>query len=171
MASNPRPTYFNLVPMKNLQIYGFVTNYSKLANLSGVKLTYAITKNFKKASAEVENFEAGRKPSEAFQEYDKARMELAQKHAKKDENGEVSMKNGGREYDIESLTAFQKELEALREEHKAAYDEQMVKEEEFKKLMLEETSVEFHKVKTDNLPEEITTEQMEVLNLIEMIEE
>ena len=100
---------------------------------------------------------------EKFKEFEMKRVELAEKYAKKDENGKPKKEkaeNGAEQFIMADEKKFQKEFDALKKEHKEAVDLRDKQIEEYTKLLLTESTVVLHKVKLEDVPKEITTTQM-----------
>lgn len=132
------------------------------------KGAYAIAKNKKIAEAEVKAIqEAQQKVTmpETFQEYEKKRIELCEEVSDKDENGNSIKINNGQQFAIpeERQEEFATKLAALREEYKEAIEAKDKVEKDFFDLLSEEVEIEFHRVKIDDLPNNITASQIEVL--------
>lgn len=144
--------------MTKNEIVELYNNLHQIKNLKGSKFNYAIAKNINILKPEVEAIQETAKPRESFVEYDTARIELCKKHAKKDEQGEAVMKGG--DFDIEDMKAFDKELKKLQETHKQALDDRETQMKELDALLKEESPIELHKITLSDIPEDITTVQM-----------
>lgn len=136
-------------------------------NLSGVKFAYAVSKNLSLLKTEIKALQDAQKPSAEYVAYDKERIELCKKHAKKDEKGKPIFVNNS--FDIEDREAFDADLKALQEAHKEAVEarEQQIKD--FNDLLEKEVKLTLHKIKLSDVPEAITTKEME--SIYEIIEE
>ena len=153
------------------EAYLFVQNSSELNNLSGVKFVYAITKNLKKIKSEIEVLEKTLEPTNEFKEFDKKRIELAEKHSKLDEKGKPILISAGivnnkpaMKYDVVNENLFAKEFEELKNENKEVLDARDKQMEEFQKLLEEEIPFKIHKIKLKDIPENITKLQMDIIN-------
>lgn len=147
--------------MKKQDALNLFQGLNTLAGLKGVKFSYAVAKNINILKGEVESLEKSITPSEEFSEYDKKRIELAKKYAELDESGELKSKDFKIIFTDEA--GFKKALAPLLEEYKDALakrDEQM---KEYAELLKEESDVQLHKLKIEDVPEDISTEQMYVL--------
>jgi len=139
-----------------------------LSGLKGVAFSYAVAKNLRRLGEDVESMQKASELSKEFNEYETARIELAKEHAKKDADGkpvtEDEKDDNGKvistTYVIANQKAFDKELEALRATHKEALDARQKQIDEFNALLNEESDVELHKIKLADVPQDITTEQM-----------
>lgn len=130
-------------------------------NLPGLKLNYAIVKNLGKLEAEMKVFDKLTTPSDEFKKFEEERVELAKKHAKKDEFGEPVVDEN--KYVIESLNKFNQELKALQEANKKAIDGRQKQLDDYSKFLDEECGIELHKVPIDSIPENVTTADMKAL--------
>jgi hypothetical protein len=152
--------------MKNNDILNLYDGLSKI-NLKGVKFSYGVAKNIALLKTEVESLSKAQESSKEFVEYDNARIELAKKHAKKDDKGEPVVEKNS--YVIENQEAFDKEFETLKKTHKKALDERENQIKDFNDLLEKETDIQFHKIKLEDVPEDISTEQM--TTIYDLIEE
>jgi len=157
--------------MKRLQAKNLLANSRILGNLKGVKFSYMITKNINKLKEEFTALDEAIKTTDAFNEFQKQRIALAEKHAKLDENGRpVVIKEkdeNGRpveRYDIVNQKLFETDLETLRVEHKDALDEMENKIKEYNELMKTDVEVELHEIKLSDVPEDITAQQMSIIS-------
>lgn len=119
--------------MKNIEIknlYEALLKFSEVETRRPFKIDFAVQKNIRLIAPH-------------YADYDKARVELCSKYAKKDEKGKPVMKgeNGKNEFDMEDMEGFTKE---------------------FQELSLLETEVTLHKIKIDDLANlEFTKEEKE----------
>lgn len=143
--------------MKYIEILNLADALSKI-NLPGVKFAYGISKNLNLLKPEVNALNEARKPSPEFGLYDKERVELAQKHAEKDEKGKTVTLNG--QYQIVDQEAFDKEFKELQEKHKETLEKREVQMKEFNDLLDKEVEITLHKIKLEDVPQNITTAQM-----------
>lgn len=127
-------------------------------NLTGSRFAYAVAKNLNHLKSEIQALEAAVKPLPGFEAYDTARVELAKSHAQKDEKGEPIVK--GNQFVIEDLDAFNKALEELKAEHKETLDIRQTQIDEYIKLLKEDAAITLHKVKLEDVPKEVTVNQM-----------
>lgn len=147
---------------KTLRDWGEVySQLSALKDLSGAKLAYAIAKNKKTILNELEALNEASKPSEEYTKYDRLRVELAKKYAKKDKDGKPLTE--GNVYVMEDYQAFDKEHKELEKEHKKAIDERNKQKEELEEVLDQEKKLTLWPLKKEDLPEEITVEQLEAL--------
>jgi hypothetical protein len=124
-----------------------------VANLSGVKFSYAVAKNINLLKSEIEALD------KALEPYDKLRIELVKKYAKKDKNGrEVVM---GNNYVIDDRKAFSDELKELQDGNQDYQD--------YLELLKGELEIKLHQISQSDVPEAITTQQM--IDIVDIIKE
>ena len=103
-------------------------------------------------------------PFEGFIEFEKERIEVCERLAQKDENGDPLRVN--EEYIIEDQESFDKEVEKLKENHKEALikrDDQILT---YNKRLDEDVSFDLLKVDADDLPNEMTMTDIEDIYLM-----
>lgn len=139
-------------------------NLNNLGSLSGPKIAYAIARNINKIKPEMEAIDKSIEASDEYKAFENKRLELVKEHCKKDENGELIIKDGN--YDVED--SYAAVYEDLKKEHAdvlAAREKQI---EEYNELLDTEVSIDLFKVKFDSLPEDITASQVHgILAIIE----
>lgn len=148
--------------MKKRELFGLLNGLEAVKNLKGVKFAYAVAKNKNLVKREVKLFSESNKPNEKFLEFDKKRVELCQEYCEKNENGEPVIKNNTF-IGLEKNDAFNKVIEELREEYKEAIDEREKQSKEYNKMLDEEIELDFHKVLLENVPSDITGQQLELI--------
>lgn len=151
--------------MRKSELLKFEAGLNSVSNLKGVKFAYAVAKNLSKVKPEIEAIKKSSEPYENLNEYEKLRLELCEKHAKRDDKGVIITES--QQYVMEDIKVFNKAFDKLRKESKEALnqrDDQIKKLEEFLK---EESTLELHKIKIEDLPEEITA--IQITGIEEMI--
>lgn len=137
--------------MKRSELYGLHQNLSEASKTAkGIKLSYAIVKSIRHVENEIKDLEELRKPGEAFQEFERIRIELCKEHSNKEANGQpkiITLPNGAREYDIIDRPSFEKAIEELKAAHKPAIAEQDQKLKDFQKFIDEDVEPRLHKIK------------------------
>lgn len=150
--------------MKKSEVLSLYRNLNQLGALSGVKFAYAVAKNINILKDEVEAMDKALESDEKFQEFEKERVALLEKHAEKDDSGKPKKEgaeNGSEQYVMgENLKRFEKEFDVLKKEHKEAVDARDKQTEEYMKLLETDTEITLYKLKMDDIPETITTRQM-----------
>ena len=137
----------------------FLDGLGKMLNVSApAKFSYALVKNKNKLKSVFKEIkEKEPVPDEAFLEYEKERVEVVSKAAKKDANGDPILRthpDGSRRYDIEEskMEEVNAEVEKLKEKHKKAMDDMRLKEVEYTKFLDEEIDVDIYTVSMDECP-------------------
>src|SRR3990167_4508990 len=102
------------------QLVELFSTLNTLGKLQGVKFTYAVARNIAAINKSLE-------PSSEFMVYDKERVELAQKFAKKDEKDKPLTENN--RYVMEDEKGFDKAFAKLQEKHKEVIEK---REKQFK---------------------------------------
>lgn len=146
--------------LKNKDLYELMAGLRAVKDLKGLKFAYAVSKNINLVRQELESFEEMSKPTPEYMAYDIARVELAKKHAVKDENGKPRMENN--HYIMEDKELFDKEVDKLQKSatHKKAVEEREKQLNEFKAFLEEDSDFEPYMVKIQYVPEDITSEQL-----------
>jgi hypothetical protein len=124
------------------------------------KFSYAVQKNINMIESEIKVLDKVILASEEYQKFDKERIELAKKYAKKDEKtGEpiIDVKNNLQQFVVENKEEFEKEINILRENYKEPIEIREKQIEEYKKLLEEEVVLMFHKIPLSQVPEGIST--------------
>ena len=133
-----------------------------LANLRGFKLGYAIARTKAKLKIEIEVLQEVLKPAPAFEEYEKRRMELCRKFAQKDGQGNPMIQ--GNEFVFgDNRGAFDTEMVPLQEEYAQAIEDRKKQTEDYVAGLKEPLTVEVHTVALEDVPEDVTVSQVEVL--------
>lgn len=161
--------------LKKEKLLTFHRTLNSFANATGAKFCYFVNKNIKLLENDVEALNKAITPLPNFVEFDKDRLELVKKHAKKDEKQPDGL---GRDpidptrYAIKDLKAFDADFEKLKTKHKVAMKEREKQIKEFEELCKEEIEIELHSISKDLIPNTITAQQMNgIFELIEDEEE
>ena len=102
-----------------------------------------------------------------FKEFEKARVDLVKQHARKDEKGKEVIE--GDEYIVEDQKEWEKAFNKLKKEHQDAIDEREKQIKDYVEMLKTEVKVDLYKIKLADVPEDITTVQMN--SIISVIEE
>ena len=145
--------------MKNKELGPLLQRINACGNLSGVKFAYALSKNKKLIMREIEMLNEVIKQSEEYAKFEKKRVELCEKYAKKDEKGKPKIEKN--EYLIANRKKFEKELEKLRADNKEPLDKREIQVKEFNELLENESSYVPFKIKLEDVPKEITASQLD----------
>jgi hypothetical protein len=142
------------------------THLNKLGKFTGVKFAYAVAKNLALLKPEYEALIMSVVSTEEYNKYDKERVELAERHAKKDENGKAISKDN--KYELEDEKAFEAEFETLKDTHKEAIEARRAQIEEQNELLKTESTITLYKVKLEDLPKDISVVEMN--NIMDIVE-
>ena len=138
--------------MRNKDLLVLNQSSSILGDLKGLKITYAIIKNLKKVGREIEIFKESQ--PKKYKEYEVERIKLAESMCKKDEDTKPIINNG--HYSFDNIEEFKLELDKLI----ARYND-VIKE--YNDFMESESSVVFHMVDFEDVPNDITLQQMSMI--------
>ena len=120
-------------------------------NLTGVKLCYAIARSADKIREEMKAIHAARKP---LKDYDQQQLELAQKYAAVDAEGNPRRTDQG--FIVADLARYNEDLSILRDRFQEQLDE-------LEAFMAEEVTIDVHAIGYADVPEDITMKQMRAL--------
>jgi hypothetical protein len=143
--------------MKNQEILSLYENLHQL-NLKGVKFSYSVSKNIALLKPEIESLQKAVEQSEDFKKFEQERIELAKKYAKENDSGEPVEENG--KFILEDKEAFKKDFADLKEKNKGVIEAREAQIKEFNELLEKENDIKFHKISIKDVPEDITTVQM-----------
>lgn len=135
-------------------------------NLSGIGFVYVISKNISILKPEIESIQKAREKasenSDGIKEYEKKRMDMAKKYAKKDPDGNpVTQRNGkALSYVIDNEEMFNREFEKLRESYKDEITEKEKVEKEFNDFLDESINISLVPLHKDDLPHGINVNQL-----------
>lgn len=153
--------------MKRFELFTLLENLNKLDNLTGVKFNYVIDKNRTLIEKEVEDMKKLNEPSKDFQEYDKIRLQLLQKFADKDEEGnpKFTQENGMVRFDIpeKNMKKFQTELDKNTKDFETAIKERDKQVFEYDKFLQEDCKITFEKLSIDEVDNNINGEQYKII--------
>ena len=139
----------------------------KLANLKGVKFAYFVTKNMAALLPEMKALEEVSAPSEEYQEFDKKRVELIKKFAKKNDKGGFNIVDGN--YELEDEKGMEEAFEVLKAENKEVWDARKEQEKEYTALLETPSEAVLHKINLDEIPADISVAQM--LSITDLVDE
>ena len=135
---------------------------------TSVKFHYLLLKNKRLLDPEVESLQTIQKPSEDYEKFNEARVELCKEHADKDEQGNPKVTrdpvNGTEQFSmLENKEAFDKAVKELQETHKEAIDEAEQKQEDFMALLNEEIELELITIPLSIMPKELVGRDVDLL--------
>jgi len=118
---------------------------TNLSNLTGSKFAYGISRNINILKAEIEALQ------KAGLDYETKRLELAAKYSKKDLDGQPVLINN--QFQLEDSVGFVNSLEKLKLENKEYFD-----------LLAQESDFKPYKIKAEDLPDNITVNQTNMIS-------
>lgn len=133
---------------------------NRLGNLKGVKFAYGVSRNISLLKPEVESLEKAVAVSEEYAEFEKKRIALVEKFAKKDEKGKFIMTGNNYEIEEGKQGELDKEFEELKSDNEEVFSARLKQVEEYNELLKTESSVVLHKVSLADVPVDISVQQM-----------
>ena len=147
--------------MKNKDILKLLQGLNQISNYPGTKFAYCVAKNMNIIKPELESLNKAVEQTKEFKEYENKRIELAIKYAKKDSKGDPTIANN--EYVLEDKKGFDKQIKELQKGYDKAIKEREKQFEEYNKLLEEDVDIKLYQIELDNLPKEITPQQMSAI--------
>lgn len=153
------------ITKKRTELFKFLSNLDTLNSLKGVKFAYSISLIKSQIKKEVKIYKELSEPSEEIVKFNAERVELVKEYSEKDEAGNPKISEDGREYVIDETKKeeFQAQFNELKEKYSIAVKEQEDKNKELIDFLNEEITIEVRPISLDILPEEISVEQLEIL--------
>jgi len=131
-----------------------------LAQVKGsCKFAYGLAKNKKVLDDEVSSMREGLKPDKDFMDFENKRVALCAKYAEKGEDGQPKIVNNAY-VGVLGNKEFEKEVEALNKESKAILDDRQKQLDSFNDMIKEEVELELWAIKLDEIPDDVTAEQL-----------
>jgi hypothetical protein len=157
--------------IKNSELVIMLRGFEGLKALEGRKFTYAIQKNKKIISNEMEIVNASLKIAEGktmedLQAYEKAREELLLKYGQKTEVGALDIDPITQKVPITNVDAFNTGFGKLGIKYKDALAEQDKLDVINQEIMDAPANINFFKIDLDIVPESISNEQMSIIFLL-----
>ena len=149
--------------MTNNDLYAIQEVIAKVKNKGENRFKLPLILNEQMIAARIAALEELRKPSEAFEEFEKRRREVISQHSEKDDSGNVALYatpgclervSQGMGYPkVLNKEAFDAGMTALHEEFKDLLAAEQAKQEDFTKTLEEPADVELKKIPFDCFPE------------------
>lgn len=124
-----------------------------------VKFSYALIKNIKEIENEISKLNEAIKPSEEFKQFEQDRIAVCQLHCLKDENGNPIVHN--EEFQIADMDKFNQDLIPIKERYGDILRHRQQQIETYNAMLDEDIDFQFTKVGPDDLPSEITPNEIE----------
>jgi len=150
--------------MKNRNLYEYLEALNSVSELKGVKFAFTVIKNKKKLEEELKNLEEAIKASEEFTSYENQRIQLCNVHSEKDDNGQPIIENN--RFKIIDLNKFDEELNSLKANYLEIISDREKQINEYNQLLNEDCSLVLSKLNFEDLPQEITTQQLETIDFM-----
>lgn len=153
--------YFMNIQLTKKQVVGLYQSLLEVGKLRGVKFAYAVAKNTLILEPEVVAIQKMYNESKGFEEYNKKRIQIAEKYAIK-ENGKSKkyMKDGVEMYEIGDNVKFTEEIKSLQAEYEPAIKERELQIQEIDKEMEKTITVDLQMIHISDVPNEIESRQM-----------
>ena len=145
-------------------------------NPAPVKFSYGVSKNKKLLEADYTGLKSLTQPSVEVLEFEKKRIDLCEKYASKNEEGQIQKKiidENRFEYvfDEEEKSEFEKEIKILEEEYKEHLERFKKNITDFKTILYEDSLIkELYKIELCHVPDAIDQEIMDVLHDVIFVE-
>lgn len=159
--------------MKNLELFALADQLGKsierLKLLKGAKFTFTLLKNIDLIDKEIKSLSECSKPTDEYNAYDKARVELCEKFCAKEENGELKKKPNPQnpnqfEYDIDTTSKeWTDAIETLRLTNVAVLEAREEQLNSYNELLQSDSDVTFSTIKLADVPNEISMDLMRVI--------
>ena len=135
-----------------------------LGELTGARFTYTISKNKEILKNVVEEIQKTAEMHDNYREYEKERVELNEKHTKRDKDGSPVVKD--KNYVIKDKAKFDEEVEKLKEKHKEAIEEREQQRKDVEELANKEITLDLKTIPLSIVPDKVTVDQMDVLSIL-----
>ena len=135
-----------------------------LGELTGARFTYTISKNKEILKKVVEEIQKKAEMHENYREYEKERVDLNEKYAKRDKDGNPEIKD--KNYVIKDKVKFEEEVEKLKEKHKDAIAEREQQRKDVEELANKEITLDLKTIPLSIVPDKVTVDQMDVLSIL-----
>jgi len=133
-------------------------------DLKGVRFNYALKRNKEILKKELSIIESSFVPSPDYEKLEEERVNILAKYVERDEKGNPVVENGDFKVSDENKELFNKDFAPIKEKYMEATKDQQKRVQEFTSMVEEnDISFELHSFKLNDLPEDITQEQMEFI--------
>ena len=138
---------------------------TRIGNLKGLTLNLAIVKNKKRMLELIKDVEETYQPTEEYRKFEEERVELCEKYAKKDKEGnsEVDKETNQYIFTDEDKAKFDRALKKLTKTHEEVIDFRKNQLKELEELDSKGADFALVTIKEKDLPRDITTEQLDSL--------
>ena len=149
--------------MKNKDLFNLEAALEGVKNLKGIKFSLCVIKNKRAIAPLIEDFRKISPPMpQEYLDYETSRIELCKKYSKLKDDIPISI-NGNYVIDDNKIEGFKKDSEKLLKKHEKIIEKYTKEAEEFNKILEEHVILDLYKIKEDELPADITAEQLEAI--------
>jgi seryl-tRNA synthetase len=136
--------------------------------IKSAKVAYAVNRNLNVLDKEIKltrkSLELEGEQKTKLEEYEKERLELCKKHAKKGENKEPVMKpgrSGAEEFVLADVEAFERDFEAIKEKHAEIVKDYEERVKQVREMMDEEVEFDLFELNASHIPWDTAPEKLE----------
>lgn len=156
--------------MKKKELQALKNGIEECRSLNGAIFANRLVKNYAKLVEEEKAIEGAKhKPSEKLTEYLAKETELLKNYAKKDDKGELIVRQDedkNTHYTFDNIKEVNEAVKALKLEYPEAVEEIKKASEDFSKLLEEPLDIEFIKIKEADIPNSITVQQLAAIECL-----
>ena len=150
--------------MKNKDLYTLEVALEKVKDLKGIKFSLCVVKNKKLIKNELEDLQKVKPVTpQQYIEYETKRIELCREYALLDDDGKPTIQNDNYIIDQSRIESFKKAVEKMSKPYKEIIEKYSKEAEDFNKILEEDVILNLYKIDEDELPSEITAEQLEII--------
>lgn len=149
---------------QSIDLYNSLCN---LGTLTGIKFLYAVAKNIRLLTPEIESFNKAMEMDDEMKKFDKLRVELAEQNAIKDDNGKPVVVNNT--YVFQDAKMAEQDFEDLKAKYPDVVASREKQMKDFDNFLYGQSDINLHKVKLSDVPSEITSDKLS--SIIDMIED
>ena len=147
--------------MKNKEVVALSHTFMQVGSVSGKKLAYVVSKNIARVKSALTPGNEILKETPEYLEYEKKRTDLCMEYCEKGEDGQPRIENQNYVIATEKMTEFNGKVEELKKEHEAVLDVMDEKRKKYQEFLEEESTFEPYKIKMEDVPENITPNQLQ----------
>lgn len=158
--------------MKNHELYAIVQNADKLKSLSGYPFVFELNRNIKIVKDALNELELIREETSEYKEFKEKYLKLRESYADVDKDGKpvtvpIPNTNGMMTYQVtKKEKEFAVEEKKLETKYRKVLDIQESKWKDFNAAMEDDVKVSFYTVSEENIPKNVTLEQLQLLDFM-----
>lgn len=130
------------------------------------KFNYAMLKNYNIIKNQVVSLNELIQFTPKLLEFERERLNLVNKYAKRDENNKIIFRDNSNKAIIAEPLVFEREVAELREMYSVEIDQYNAQQKQVEDLMKEESNITLHKINIKDIPDGLTLEQLEFLEIM-----